>query len=88
MVVPDPSCLCGFPVVVVHAGTIGCQVRIRLTICHPNVLAFTLLSTSLSGGRHAQHWITRTSFTINSETSCSHFLLAPHVVFHPLHKFR
>ena len=50
----------------------------------PNVLAFTLLSTCLSGGRHAQHWTTRT-FTLNSETTGSHF--APHVVFQHLHKF-
>ena len=40
----------------------------------------------LSGGRHTQHRITRT-FTVNSETTCSHFLLGPHVVFPPPHKF-
>ena len=51
----------------------------------PNVLAFTLLSTCLSGGRHAHHCITRT-FTVNTETTCSHCLLAPHVVLHPLDK--
>ena len=54
-------------------------------LCPPNVLAFTLLSTCFSGGRHARHLTTRT-FTVNSETTCSHFLFAPHVVFQPLRK--
>ena len=60
--------------------------RILLTLCPPNVLAFTLLSTCFSGGRHAQHWTTRT-FTVNNETTCGHFLFAPHVVFERVHKF-
>ena len=34
-VVPDPLSPCGFPMIVVHGGTVGCQVRISLTNAPP-----------------------------------------------------